>query len=243
MSFLETVIIFSVIIFLAYFIQAITGFAGALFSVPLLALFFDIKFVVPVSSIITLLAGFSLLPSIKIKKHIDKKELLFVFGGAVIGTAIGTYFLKSFTSETLKIIFAIVVIIFALRMIFEKYFSFKKIKSYFGVIFGTLGGITGGMFSTSGPPFVLYLGNQIKNKRVLRGTLISVLLSISIWRNGLYFFSGMFNSQIYKITALMIPVLIIAAILGSKVHLKISESFYRKLIGIILVLSGVLLIF
>lgn len=243
MSFLEIVLIFAIIIFLSYFIKALTGFAGALFSVPLLVLFFDIKFVVPVSSIIALLSGFVLLPSIKIKKHIDKKELAFVLSGAILGTAIGTYFLKSFTSETLKIIFAIFVIIFALRMIFEKYFSFKKLKTYFGGIFGTLGGITGGMFSTSGPPIVLYLGNQIKNKQVLRGTLIIIFLIASIWRNGLYFFTGMFNNQTYKIALFMIPVLIVATILGSKIHLKLSESFYRKLIGIILVISGILLVF
>ena len=243
MGFLETILIFAIIVFLGPFIKALTGFASALISVPLLVLFFDIKFVVPILSIVGLLSGFILLSSIKIKKDVDKKELIFVLSGAIIGTVIGTYFLKFFTSETLKIIFAIFIIIFALKMIFEKYFSFKKLKSYFGGFFGIFGGITGGMFSASGPPIVLYLGNQIRNKQILRGTLIVIFLIASIWRNVLYFFNGMFNSQTYKIAIIMIPVLIIAAFLGSKIYIRLSEDFYRKLIGVILAASGVLLIF
>ena len=240
MTLLEIVLLFSLIIFLGYFIKSLTGFAGALFSVPLLAIFFDIKFVVPIVSIVDVVCGLMLFPSVR--KHIHKKELLFVLVGSLIGTVIGTYFLKTVASDTLKLFFAVFVILFSIKMMFEKYFSMKKIKSYFGTFFGVLGGIPGGMFSTNGPPITLYLGHQIKNKQLLRGTLIAIFLIDAIWRNGLYFFTGTFNYEMIKVALFMIPVLIVATIVGSKVHLKLSEYAYRKIIASILLVSGIVLL-
>ena len=168
--------------------------------------------------------------------------MLYILVGTFIGTVIGIYFLTSFASDTLKIVFGIAVILFSLKMLLEKYFSIKKIKSQFGILFGGLGGITGGMFSTNGPPITLYLGHQIINKQTLRGTLVAIFLIDSVWRNGLYFFMGMFNSAMLNIVLFMIPVLIITTVIGSKIHLKLSEDFYRKLVAVILLISGILLV-
>ena len=237
---LEIILFFALIILLGYFIKALVGFGGAMFSVPILVLFFDVTLVVPIASLVNMLSGIILLPSVK--KKFDKKELLLVFIGAFFGTIVGVYLLKSVANDTLKIIFGVLVILFALRMIFEKYLSFKKLKSYFATVFGAIGGLTGGMFSTHGPPIALYLGHQIKDKHILRGTLILVFLIISIWRNGLYLFTGMFNTEIYTISAFMIPIIIIASFFGSKVHLKISQEVYRKIVVGILLVSGILLV-
>lgn len=240
MSFLETILIFAIIVFIGYFIKSLTGFAGALFSIPLLVLFFDIKMVILIISLLDMLSGLILIPTIK---KIDKKELFFILVGGFLGTILGVYLLKSLASDSLKLIFAILIILFSLRMIFKKYFSFKKLKSYFGFLFGGLGGITGGMFGTNGPPIVLYLGNQIRNKHILRGTLIVVLLISAIFRNGLYFFTNTFNNNIYIIVLFAIPILVISTILGSRVYQKINQELYQKIISIILLINGIILIF
>ncbi len=240
MAVLEIVLIFSVIIFVGYFIKGMSGLAGALFSVSLLTIFFDIKFVVPIISIIDTLSGAMLFPSIR--RHINRKEFIYVICGVFLGTAIGTYFLMSFASNILRMIFGLFVIVFSLKMIFEERFSFKKLKSYFGCLFGTIGGITSGMFSTNGPPIALYLGHQIRNKHILRGTMISIFLIDSIWRNSLYFVTGAFNSNVYEIALFMIPALLAATFLGSRIHLRLSEDAYRKIVGVILLIGGIILI-
>jgi len=128
-------------------------------------------------------------------------------------------------------------------MIFEEHIKFKKIKSYFGTLFGALGGITGGMFSTNGPPITLYLCNQIQSKQILRSTLITIFLIDSVWRNSLYAITGTFSLEMLKIVGIMIPILIIATIIGAKAHFKVSQNVYRKVVGIILLISGILLLF
>ncbi|MBU1198812.1 MAG: sulfite exporter TauE/SafE family protein [Nanoarchaeota archaeon] len=79
----EIILIFAVIILIGYFIKALTGFASGIFSVPLLVLFFDIRLVVPVISILSLVSGLLLFPSIK--KKIYWKGLFYVLAGTFFG--------------------------------------------------------------------------------------------------------------------------------------------------------------
>jgi uncharacterized membrane protein YfcA len=57
------------IIFVAFFIRSLSGIGSALLSIPLLALFFDLKFVVPLEALFEV--GFSLILIKKIYKDIQ----------------------------------------------------------------------------------------------------------------------------------------------------------------------------
>ncbi|MBS1266802.1 MAG: hypothetical protein MAG795_00771 [Candidatus Woesearchaeota archaeon] len=235
---MDQMFVFMIFVFIGYFIKGTIGFAGGLFSLAFLAMYYDMKFIIPIISLLELFAGLMLFPSIK--KHIDKTEFLHIIIGTSVGTLIGTFFLKRFATSTLKTIFGIVVILFSLNMLLDKYYF--KLKIYFGTIFGMVGGITGGMFSTNGPPIALYLGHKIKNKKILRGTLVSVFLVDEIWRNGVYFFTKTFTKTMMKTVVFMVPVLAIAMFVGSKVHLRISEEGYRMIVAGALIMSGILLL-
>ncbi len=240
MDFYQLLLIFTVIIFLGYFIKATTGFAGALFSVPLLALFFDIKFVVPVVSLIDMGSGFMLFPGAKPKIH--KQELKRILAGLLLGTLLGIFFLRSFENQTLRIIFGVVVILFALKILFLASPGKGKLKPSVGVAAGFAGGVTGGMFSTSGPPMVAYLEHQLSDKTTLRATLITAFLVGSTWQNSLYAVVGILDREILIVALFMIPVLLVSSYLGTRFHPKINENFYRKAVGAILMVSGILLL-
>lgn len=234
------VLVFALVILLAYFIKSATGFAGALVSVPFLVLFFDIKFVVPVVSLIDMVSGFILFPAVK--RHVDRTELSYVLVGAFFGVIIGLYFLRSVESATLRMVFGVFIIFFSLKILFQERLSTRKMRSQFGSLFGMLGGITGGMFSTNGPPIAFYLEHQIKKRQALRATLIAALLVATMWRNCLYLATGVFESDMIPVVVLTVPVLLVATFAGTHVHLKLSEAVYRKAVGTILLVSGVLLI-
>ncbi len=223
--------------------KGLTGFGGALFSVSVLIIFFEVRDVVPIISIVDIVSGLILLPSIR--NYINKQMLITISAGLFVGTIVGVYFLKSLSNHILEIIFAILVILFSLRMLFYRgsiIRKFNKLKIFFGSFFGFVAGITGGMFGADGPPVVLYLNNQIKDKNFLRGTLISIFLVSAIWRNFIYLSIDFFTAQVYQISLLMIPVLFIATFLGNKANYKINEKTYRLVTGLILLISGVIIL-
>jgi uncharacterized membrane protein YfcA len=238
---LEIILLAGLIVLLGHFIKGLSGFASALFAIPLLAIFLDIRFVVPVFLLFDFISGLVLV--IQTRKSIDKGNALLLLSGLVVGTAIGTYFLVSFGNEILKKIFGVLVILFALRiLILENDDARNQINKIWGPISGLLGGCTGGMFGLNGPPMVLYLARQLKDKQVFRATLYGVFFVDSCYRLILYSFSRLITIEVIRFALYLTPFLLVGLVLGSKLHTRIRESLFRKVIALILIGAGILLL-
>lgn len=238
---LEIILLAGLIVMVGHFIKGLSGFASALFAIPLLAIFLDIRFVVPVFLLFDFISGFVL--TIQTRKSIDKRNAILLLSGLIVGTAIGTYFLVSFGNEILKRIFGGLVILFALRiLILENEEAKKHINRIWGPLSGLLGGCAGGMFGLNGPPMVLYLAHQLKDKQVFRATLYGVFFVDACYRLILYSFNRLITIEVIKFAIYLTPFLLLGLILGSKLHTKIKENLFRKVIAVILIGAGVLLL-
>lgn len=241
MTTLEITLLAGFIVALGHFIKGLSGFASALFAIPLLALFLDIKFVVPVFLLFDFVSGIIL--TVQTRKFIDRKEAMRLLLGLVIGTGLGTYFLVSFGDVALKRVFGGLIILFALRMLLWKNESAKKqVSRIWAPISGFLGGCVGGMFGLNGPPMILYLTHQLKDKPVFRATLYAVFFADACYRLILYSFSRLITVEIIKFALYLTPFLLIGLFLGSKLHAKIKESAFQKIVASILLATGIFLI-
>ncbi|MBW2974848.1 sulfite exporter TauE/SafE family protein [Candidatus Woesearchaeota archaeon] len=236
MNLISIVIIASLIVFAAFFIRGMTGFANSLILVPLLSLFLDIKLVVPIAAILSIVSGLSLL---HITKKQIQKEFVPVLIFVMIGTFIGTHFLVSYGSDLLKIILGIAIILFSIQIFFNK--TFKNIKKWWGAVAGIIAGILGGMFTTDGPPLAIYFGNKLKKKE-FRATLNIIFLINAVWINMLYVLRGVTTFEIFKLSLILLPALFIGLFFGSKAHLKINEVLFKRTIAVILLVTGIMLI-
>jgi uncharacterized membrane protein YfcA len=241
MTTVEIVLLAGFIVALGHFIKGLSGFASALFAIPFLALFLDIKFVVPVFLLFDFISGIIL--TIQNRKFIDKKEALLLLSGLVIGTGIGTYFLVSFGNGVLKKVFGVLVILFALKiLIWDNENTKGRISRIWAPVSGFVGGCVGGMFGLNGPPMVLYLAHQLKDKRVFRATLYGVFFVDACYRLILYSFNKLITAEAIRFALYLTPFVLLGMFLGSKLHAKINEGIFQKIIALILVLTGLLLI-
>jgi hypothetical protein len=241
MSFIELILLASLIIFIAYMVKGVTGFASSLIAVPLLSLFLDIKFVVPVIATMTFFSGIMLF--VMTRQHINKQEFFILIPFVLVGSFLGVQILANFDSIILKKIFAIFVIIFSIRMLLVAHKpSIKKLKKYWAVIAGVIAGILGGMFDTNGPPLVIYLSHKLK-KAAFRATLTVIFFVDIIFRNILYVSSGITTLDTFKFSLFILPALIIGILAGSKIHINIDEILFKRIVAIILLITGILPIF
>ena len=97
LSALEIVYCFAVIVF-AYALRGGTGF-GAVLVMPLLALVIPMKALVPVWSILSVVAGASILRHDY--RHIAWADFLLLMPTCLLGVAFGLYFYKMFDSPSL----------------------------------------------------------------------------------------------------------------------------------------------
>ena len=237
MATIEMVLLAGFIVLIGHFIKGFSGFASALFAIPLLALFLDIRFVVPVFLLFDFIAGVIL--TIQNRRLIAWRSALLLFSGLAIGTAVGTYFLVSFGNEELKRVFGIIIILFALKiLIWDNENSRKEISRMWAPVSGFVGGCTGSMFGLNGPPLVFYLARQLRDKRIFRATLYGIFFVDACYRLILYSANGLITVEVVRFALYLTPFLLIGLLLGSRLHAKINESVFKRVIALILVVTG-----
>ena len=173
------------IVLFAFFFRSFSGFGGALLSIPLLALFFPLKFIVPVESVLEVALSLLLVPA-AIRK-VDRANLLRLLAGAVPGSLLGVYFLDTLGGRHLEMILGIVIIGVALSLL-RKTPSSAPLSNRWAFPAGIVGGILGGLFGTSGPAYVAYLSSRCLGKEAFRATLIVLFAVEYTWRLGWYLY-------------------------------------------------------
>ena len=239
--FANTLVIGSLIIFVAFFIRSLTGFGSALISIPLLALIFDLKFAVPLEALFEV--GISILLMSKIYRDISKTTLIPLIMGTIIGSLLGAYILYSFANVLLKRMLGVGIILFALSVLLnETINSNNPVSSGWGLLAGAIGGIFGGLFGTSGPPFVMYLTYKLNQKEVLRASLIGLFAIDYSWRVAVYATAGLLTVEIFNLALMLTPAFVLGTIIGHQIHFKINETRFRQIVAVILIISGILLL-
>ena len=231
----------SLIIFFAFLVRSLTGFGSALISVPLLALLFDLKFVVPLESVLEV--GFTVLLAPKVYGKMHKATILPMVVGAVLGTLAGTYFLQALGDVILKKALGVFTLLFGVHFFrASREERARDLSPNWGMLAGAGGGILGGLFGTSGPPFVAYLTYKLREKDVLRASLIGLFAVDYSWRTTVFALSGLLTVDLLTFALYVSPVLILGTYLGHRIHLRVPEGLFRKVVAGILIISGALLL-
>jgi hypothetical protein len=233
-----TLIIACLGIGVGFYIQTVAGFAAGLFAVPVLLSVF------PMQEAIALLSVFLLIFSIILVKQnwkkIDKKMVLELSAGIVIGLAGGIWILRTGNPVFLKRLLGVFTILFVIYNLF----NLKKIRipGKLGVLFGLAGGMFSGMFSAGGPTYVMYVYNNIDSASVFRATLIGILAITNTLRVPMLVASDLLNTQTLLHALYILPVFTLALMLGKRTYHKINEGKFKNLLMILLGISGISLI-
>lgn len=238
----QIVILSGIIVTIAFIIRGLTGFGSGLLMAPMLALFLDMKLIVPTAVLLSVLCGILLIFTFQTRKWIRKEDLLLLIIGAIIGTIPGTYVLSAYKSILLKRLLGLFISGYSLKMLFEKKRGVREVKSFMALIAGFLSGVLGGMFSTGGPPVIIYLNRKIRDKREFRATLVFYLLVANTWQSIALFYTRLINMEVVRFTLYLLPAFVIGSLIGSVLHIKINQVIFNRIIALVLLITGVLLI-
>lgn len=225
-------------IFTGFFVQTITGFAGALIALPFLL------FVMPLPDAIGYLSIFYFISSpihvYKEWKYIDKPLLKKLALSSFFGLLIGIIVLAYGQPVILKKALGVFIILFVLNSLkANKEIQLISKMKYF---FGFLGGFFSGVFSTGGPLYLVIVKNETSDVKTLRATMFGVLGLITFMRIPVLAFEGILTvNQLYN-SLYVLPFFILALILGKKVYLKLNELFLKRIMLGLLFLSGIMLL-
>ncbi len=225
---------------LSFSISTISGGGGALMLIPLLNFIVGTSKTAPIIN----LGAFISRPSriIIFWKNIVWKVFWYYVPSAMLGAVIAAYFFSEMKIAWLQIIIAL----FLISTFFQYRFG-KKERSFpvrlwhfipLGFLVSIVGTFTGGM----GPilnPFYLNAGIT---KEELVGTKAANSFFLGIAQISSYTFFGILNTELWIYGITLGIGATFGNLIGKKLLAKMSNLLFRKLVILIMVISGVLLL-
>lgn len=232
-------IIFWAAFFVAYTLNAITGFAGNIIAMPVGMQTLGIQ-----ESIASLnVAGFLACGLLAIQgfKYIDWRQLARILAVMIVFMIVGIWLDTIVSLDILKKIFAIFVLIVGLKnLIFPQR---KSVPEWLLWVALALAGILQGMFVCGGAMLVIYATQKLPEKDQFRATLsmnwfiLNVLYSLYSWHD------GYMTADVGVVILGCIPLMIAATLVGGYINKRMSQEAFLKFTYVMLTVIGVIMLF
>lgn len=232
-------ILFVLVVLFANSIEAITGFAGTLLAMPPSIRLIGLVEAKNVLLIIALLLSTNIM--LKNRKNINIKEFGKITIWMFIGTIIGLIIYSNLKADSLIIIYSILLILIAIKgLLVHKKFN---LPSYVLIVILLCAGIIQGMFLSGGSLLVIYALYVLKDKSVIRATLAPVWIALNIFLLIQAIWNGSFTLYSLLLSAICIIPVFIALHIGNILHDKVNSNTFERLTYILILISGISLLF
>lgn len=235
----ELLILLGTAIFCGFFVQTVVGFAGSLIALPILLIGLKLPDAIAYISIFYLFSSIFLVS--KEWKNIDKSVIGKLSVTSIIGVVVGIIVLTYSQPIILKKALGVFILLYVAYVVIGK--TDLKLGNKGNMLFGVLGGFFAGVFSTGGPLYVIAVKNTVDEVRIFRATMIGVLALVTLIRIPSLAIGGVLNFAHLKTSLIIFPVFILAQFLGNYSFKKINENLFKKVLLVLLCLSGTALFF
>ena len=225
----------------AFFVKGLCGFANTLVFTSILSFGNNNINISPVE----LLLGYptNLILAVKERKSIKWSICLPLAALVILGSIPGALFLKTADTGIIKIFFGAIIIFIGLEMLLREFKpgKMKESKLLLGVI-GLLSGVLCGLYGV-GALLGAYLSRVTEDSRAFKANICFVFFVENTFRVFLYSLWGIINSEVLKNALILFPFVLAGLFLGMLCGKKINERYIKIIVIVLLILSGVTLLF
>jgi uncharacterized membrane protein YfcA len=225
-----------IVIVVAYTVFGLSGFGSTIISVPILAHFLPVQYLVPLMALLDLASA--ILVGTAGREHVSKPELKRLIPLMFVGFAIGVTLLVGVPDVYLRTALGIFAAAIGIYSILNPSLT-RTISSWWAVPAGIVGGAIATVFGAGGPIYSVYLSGRLRDKSQIRAT-ISSLISISAFtRAVVYAVSGLLlTTAILTGAALLSPFVWVGLKLGHRIHVGLTQEQMRRAVGALLLVTG-----
>ena len=161
---------------------------------------------------------------------------------SLITIPIAVHFSSVVSGRIFQILLGSVLIALSLYFIFfNKHIKIKP-NLINGIFSGTLGGVLSGLFSTGGPPAVLYLSSALKENISYFATIQFYFCFTNIYATSVRAIDGIINTEVLIYAFVGIVGCVSGDFIGKKVFSRLDSEKLKTTIYICMVLSGVVML-
>lgn len=224
--------------FFAYTVQAITGFAGNVFAMPVGTQLLGLS-----SSVAILNAmGFFACGLLTIMnfKSVNWRELAKIVLTMLPFVLIGIWLDTVLPLHILLRIYGVIIVAIGLKNLLQKRQKFLPEWALWTIL--ALAGLVQGMFVSGGALLVIYTVQKLQDKQQFRMTLSATWAILNLIYAVIAFGQGSFTGEVVQIVLMCVPVAVLATWIGNRLQKKISQEKFLKLTYVLLLFIGMVLL-
>ncbi|HZZ93371.1 MAG TPA: sulfite exporter TauE/SafE family protein [Usitatibacter sp.] len=221
---------------LGYTVFGLSGFGSTIISVPILAHFLPVSYLVPLMAILDLVS--SVFVGTTGRKHLSKRELLRLLPLMFVGFGIGATLLVTVPDAYLRAALGFFAVAIGANAILNPALH-RSISVWWCVPAGLIGGAVSTLFGAGGPIYATYLSGRLHDKSEVRATTSTVISISAFSRAAVYIVSGLLlNLAVLAGLVFLAPFVWLGLRTGHRIHVNLSQQQMRRVVGGIVLVTG-----
>lgn len=168
------------------------------------------------------------------RHHNDRKTLVLMLPGAIIGIALGWATSTYISANAMRLVLGIVTIVFVTRYVYDTYGPNSRIQTppkpqrpIAAGLWSTLSGYGSFVAHAGGPPFQIYVLPLKLDPRTYTGTSVRFFAIMNAVKVVPYFALGELDTANLTLSAFLLPVALVSTLAGARlVRLMKPQTFY-----------------
>lgn len=224
--------------FFAYTIQAVTGFAGNIFVMPVGTHLLGLHSSVAVLNAMGFFAC-GLLAVMNIK-HVHWRELAKIVLTMLPFVLVGIWLDSVLPLDVLLKIYGLIILLVGAKNLVSKRQRFLPEWALWIVL--ALAGLIQGMFVSGGALLVIYTVQKLQDRQQFRATLSMVWAVLNFIYAGIAVQQGYFTPDVVQVVLMCIPAAVLATLVGNRLQRHLSQERFLKLTYVLLLCIGLVLL-
>jgi uncharacterized protein len=210
-------------------------------GLPLLALVIPVKVLAPAWSLLGIASSLAILG--RDRAHIARGPFIMFLPWCALGIGIGLYFFKALDGVALTRALGVLILLYACYATWLTLHPHRRDPLPASVVrpsAGVLSGVVGTMFGAMATIFfAMYLSAHALEKHAFRATISAMLLALSLVRTVAYASVGELSAESLAVFVAALPAMALGIYAGGRLHARISETAFKRLVCGILVACAI----
>ncbi|HBY93574.1 MAG: sulfite exporter TauE/SafE family protein [Ardenticatenaceae bacterium] len=234
-----SLVLFVAIVFLAAFLQTLSGFGFALVVMPLITIAMGLRTAAPLVA----LAGLTLYTVNLIRYHrrINLGEVLRLAAASAPGIPVGIWILVNVDESVIRPLLGLILIAYAVSRVVHPAAAHPHSHRWVYPA-GFVAGCLSGAYNTPGPPIILYGSLRQWPKEEFRAVLQALFFLNATLTVASHVVAHSLTPAVLTSYAYAAPALLLGVLAGSCVDSRVNKDYFRTLVTVMILILGLSLV-
>lgn len=223
------------ILFMAAFVQSVSGFGSALVSMAFLPALIGLRVATPLFALCAIPLEVVLL--IRFRQELSLREIWKVVLASIVGVPFGVILLKLVSERIALAVLGVALIGYSLHALMGKRLP-QSNHVALPWLAGFLSGLLGGAYNTAGPPMILYADTQNwppeRFKSNLQGFFIFNSAQVLLG----HYLAGNYQPEVLRWLPYALPAIMAGLLAGALLDRHIPPLLFRRIVLLLLIVMG-----